>query len=299
MNRLAVRAHALRTALRAFGRQPLLAALALALATAALALPLLLATLAAPLRDVWARIDAPAQAIVFAAGATSAAELSALHAKLAEQPAVLDTTQVPRAAALAELARRTPAGLPDMKTNPLPDAIIVRFARGAPAALIESSIAAIRKLPRVDAVQFDSDWYRRWTAALGAAGAAGMAALAALVVLSVAGVAVAARLCTVTSAAELRLLALVGTTASDRRRPRAYAGALLGLAAGALACSAVAGTLGLVAPRLAAWPVADGFSLSWSMLPWPLLAGLVAGAGALGYVAGVLAGRRGDRASEP
>ena len=297
MSLLSVRLDALAQALHRLASQPLTTGLALALATLSLLLPLLVATLAAPLAAAWGRFDAPAQAVVFVAAGTPSRDIEALRTQVAALPRVVDATHVTREAALEALARRAPGGsLPELKTNPLPDTIVVRLARATTAAEADGTIAALRKLGRVDAVQFDSAWYRRWTAGvrIGAAAlAVGAAVLGGLCLLALVA---ACRLPSITGRDELRVLALVGAPPRQRRRPFAYAGALIGLAAGLLACAAVAATLAGLAPVLADVREATGWALTWPLLPWPVQAGVVAAGGLLGLVAGIRAGWRADAA---
>lgn len=290
-----MRLRALASAGRALAQAPAASALALLLATLALALPLVLATLAWPLYGAWARLAAPAQATVFMAAGSSTADIGALRARLAEQSGVAATAHVPRDQALAALMRRTPGGsLPEFKPNPLPDAIIVTFGRDTSPAEAEAAVAAMRKLARVDSVQFDHLWYRRWSAIVDAARTGGALFAAAVVVLAAGAVALAAQLPTVTDRGELRLLALVGATATYRRRPFAYAGALIGLVSGLLACALASGALLALGPRLAELQ-ATAASLAWQPLPWPIQAGVVGIAGLIGWLAGSYCGLRAIR----
>lgn len=296
-SRIAVRARALGSAGRALARAPAASSLALLLATLALALPLLVATLAWPLYGAWVRFAAPAQATVFVAAAASSAEIAALRARLAELDGVTATVHVPRDAALAGLMRRTPAGaLPELKPNPLPDAVVVTFDRTASPEQAEAAVAAMRKLARVDGVQFDHLWHRRWSAAVDAARVGAALFAAGLVLLALGAVAIAAQVPAVTDRSELRLLALVGATLSFRRRPFAYAGGLIGLAAGLLACALAAGAVLALEPRLAALQAVTT-TLAWQPLPWAVQAGVVGAAALIGWVAGSFAGHRAIRAT--
>jgi cell division transport system permease protein len=278
--------------MQALARTPGLTLLALLLATAALTLPLLVAALAWPLNSAWSRLDAPAQAVVFAAPGTAGSDVAALRARLAEQPGVASATLVTRDAALAELTRRAPGGaLPDVKANPLPDAVVVTFVRATPPPAVETTVAALRKLPRVDSVQFDGAWYRRWMAGVDAARVAGGAMAALLVVLAMAGLLSAAQLPPVTGRAELRLQALTGAPAADRRRPFMYAGGLIGLVAGLAAGTVVTAVLMAVTHRLAGAQTAGAAVLDWPQPALPLWLGLVGGAALAGLLVGLIGGR--------
>jgi cell division transport system permease protein len=297
---LATRVRALAGAMDALARAPGLTLLALLLAMAALTLPLLVAALAWPLQGAWSRLDAPAQAVVFAAPGTAGSDLATLRARLAEQPGVASATLVTRDAALAELTRRVPGGaLPELKANPLPDAVVVTFVRATPSATIDTTVMALRKLPRVDSVQFDGAWYRRWAAGVDAARVAGGAMVALLVVLVLAGLLGAAQLVPVTGQAELRLLALTGAPAADRRRPFLYAGGLIGLAAGLAAGGVVTAVLNAVTPRLDGVQTGGGAVLDWPQPTSPVWLGLVGVAALAGLVVGLIGGRwAGSRAVE-
>ncbi len=292
MSGLAARTRALASAVDALASAPGLAVLALLLASTALTLPLLVAALAWPLHGAWSRLDAPAQAVVFAAPGTAGSDVAALRVRLAEQPGVASATLVMRDTALADLMRRAPGGaLPELKANPLPDAVVVTFARATPPTAVDTTVAALRKLPRVDSVQFDGDWYRRWMAGADAARVAGGAIALLLGVLAVAGVLGAAQLPSVIGPAELRLLALFGAPAADRRRPFIYAGGLIGLAAGIVTGGVVTSVLTSVVQQLAGVQPVGGAVLDWpqpATAPW---FGLIAGAALTGLLVGLIGGR--------
>jgi cell division transport system permease protein len=287
MSGLASRRYAFAQAVQWLTRRPLTTLLALTLASLALAVPLLLATLAYPLQAPWRELNAPAQAVVFVAAGASGAEVAALRRKLAEHVGVADAVHVPRDAALAELMRRAPGGaLPEIKTNPLPDAVQVTFADGLSPDAADALVAALRKLPRVDAVQFDGRWHRQWTALVGTATAMGAGVAVALLLLAVAAVAAAAQLPQMVERTELTLLNLIGANPGFVRRPFAYAGALIGLFGGLLASAAVAGSLSVLRPMLPGLGAAWGTEVRLVLLPWPVMAAVIGLAGLVGYSAG-------------
>lgn len=300
MSALSEHAEAMDASLRALARRPLSTAFALLLITLAVALPLSLAVLALPLQALWQRIDAPPQAMVFVAAGTGAQELAALRVRIADLPGVTAATPVSRDAALADLARHAPGGaLPELKSNPLPDAIVVDLARGQDPAAVEATLTAVRKLARVESVQFDVAWNRRWQVLSTALRVAAGAAAAALVALALAAVAAAARLPAGSASDELRLLALVGASPAYRRRRPTYAGAALGLAGGALGCAAVAGGLAALRPTAATLSGAIGQPLAWTLPPWQVLVGLVVASGCLGAAVGAVTGHRAARRTRP
>jgi cell division transport system permease protein len=300
MSALMERGQALTSAARALVRRPATTLLALLVVALAVALPLLIATLAMPLQSLWQRLDAPAQALVFVTSGTGSSEIAALRARLAAQPGIADAAHVPRETALADLAQRAPAGaLPNLKSNPLPDAIGITFARGLPATDVEGSVAALRKLERVDAVHFDDAWYRRWRTLAASAQIAAAVASAGLLALALSATLSATLLPAIVGREELRLLALVGATPAFRQRRQAYAGGLIGVAGSALGCAAVAGALAAMTPAAVAMSEAADVPVSWQLLPWPVLLGVVGAVGAIGWITGWVAGRRAAADARP
>lgn len=282
---------ALADALRRLAARPL--AVLLALAPAALALAALLAAAggARLLAPQWQRLSEPAPALAFVAAGTSAAELAALREQAAALPGVAAAEIVARDAALAALAARSPDGLlPPLRSNPLPDALRLRFARGQPPEAVEAAVEAAGRLAGIERMQFDARLHRRWSGLLRFAGEAGRIGAGALLLLTLAALLLAPRVVAAPAAAELRVLALVGADAGFHRRPYLYAGAVLGLLAAAFAL--VAGVAGawLAAPRLLALGI--DAAVPAQLLPPP--AWLAAGAAlavAIGAIGGAWAAR--------
>lgn len=292
MSAFALRAHALARALRAAARQPGTLTLAFLLATLACTV-LLAAMIAAPSAwSSWQRAQAlrAAEATAFITPGTTAAEIKAALARAQALPAVGSVRHVERDAALAELAGRGGVALPDMKSNPLPDALAVRFDPSATPAQVEATVAALRKLPKIDVVHFDGTWHQRLSTliATGLALAAATAAAAALAITL--ALVSAVRLLTVGDRAEVQVMQLVGATDRAIVRPYAYTGAGLLL----LASTAGVGLLALLwrwlQPALLGLP---GLDLGWNIPAPPpvVLAGFVAAATLAGLALGALAGR--------
>jgi len=293
MSMLGSRRYALARAGIRLTRRPPATVVALLLTTLAVGLPLFVATLAVALRPAWMQLTGPAQAVVFVAAGAPGAEIAALRTRIAELPGVTDASHVPREAALADMLRRAPGGaLPDLKSNPLPDSVVVTFARGLAPDAIDASVSALGKLAKVDSVQFDAQWHRQWHATLGVVIAIGSAIAIALLLLAVTAAVASARLIGDASLDEARVLALVGADPAYQRRPYAYAGALLGLAGGLLACAAVAGALAALGPLLADLATAWRADLRWELLPWPVMVSVTALAGLIGLAAGSALGRQ-------
>lgn len=154
----------------------------------------------------------------------------------------------PREAALAELKQRADVSdaLSVLGDNPLPDGYVISlppFGSTAASADVETLASQLRGLKGVDHVQVDSSWIQR------------LAALSHLleVVLLLLGVMLGVvvvtvvfntiRLQVLTQREEIAVSQLVGATNGYIVRPFYYAGALLGIAAAAIALGTVAALL--------------------------------------------------------
>jgi cell division transport system permease protein len=285
---------ALQRAVRTAARQP--GALLLALLLAVLACIVLLATLiAAPSAwTQWQRAQAlrAAEATAFLAPGTPSTEIKATLARAEALPAVGAVRHVTRDAALAELSARSGSGaaLPELKSNPLPDALVVRFAAAATPTQVDATVAALRKLPKVEVVHFDGTWHQRLSTMIATGLALGAAVAAAALLAIVLALVSAVRLLTVGDLAEVRVMRLVGATEGTIVRPYAYTGAGLLLVASLAAIGALTLAWRWLQPALAGLP---GLDLGWNMPAPPLvvLTGFALAAALLGLALGALAGR--------
>jgi cell division transport system permease protein len=290
----ALRGHAVQRAARAASRQPGVLLLALLLATLACCV-LLAALVSAPTAHLtWQTLQAmrSAEATVFMTPGSSASEIKTALERARAQAFVQSVRHVTREAALAELASRSggAGALPELKSNPLPDALAIRFAVTATPAQVDAAVAALRTLPKVDAVHFDGSWHQRLSALLGAAVLIGaVLALAAILAIGLALVA-AVRLLTVGDRAEVEVMRLVGATDAVIVRPYAYTGAGVLLLAAATAAGLLVLGWRWLQPVVAGLP---GLELAWTIAAPPpvVLAGFIAGAAVVGWVLGVLAGQ--------
>ena len=213
----------------------------------ALALPLGGYVLLANLQALLQGLPVDEQISVFFDPAAGRRDVQTVEQVLRSQPGVREVRFVSKDAALGRL-RRT-AQLEDivaaLKTNPLPDALIVTLAAGAPGAL-ERITATARAQPLVNHVQGDADWARRLKAVL-SLGRTGLMLLAGL--LGVALVAVTfntIRLQILTQREEIEVSRLVGATDEYIRGPFFYLGALQGLMGGLASLGIVATFLALL-----------------------------------------------------
>jgi cell division transport system permease protein len=289
---LSSRTFALACAVQRLARRPGATLTTLLLAALAIALPLALATLALALTPIWQRLGVPAQAVVFLKLGGSSIDVASVISTALAQPGVSEVSHVPRDAALAGLARLAPGvALPEIKSNPLPDAIVVRFAARTHPAQAQAAIAALRQAARVDAVQFDTDRHRRWHSALtlGLAIASGLGSATLLVAVGV--VLVAPRTLAPLDPNEREVLDLAGAAPGFADRPATYAGALLGGASALIGIAIVAGGQAALTPGITELRSAWQSDIAWGLPDLPTLGALVTVAALFGGLGGRLVRR--------
>jgi cell division transport system permease protein len=227
-----------REALSLIGRRPGAWIAAVVVAGVALGMVLLIAIVGWSLRPWVDQSSLAPDATVVVASTATAAEADALRNALSLLPAVAQARYVPRDAALAQIASRTPAdrdAIGQLAGNPLPDVVVLSFRTGTSPAVIESTAAAIKKMARVDGVELDLGWYRKLLA-VARIGAAGLGAVGCAFVAHAAGwLAVAIVVSGPIDPRQARLLWMLGADDRDVRRAPVAAAALTALAAAGIA----------------------------------------------------------------
>lgn len=296
MKALAVRLHGLREMLRLLRRRPASFALALLLATSALTLLLAGALLGRTMMAVAGKLPLAPEINVFLAAGTAPADLRQLQSRLTARPDVQSVEAVTRDEALRSIAPRLGSALEELKSNPLPDVLVVTLRSGIDPADLEAAISELRGLPRVGSAVADVQWHRQLSAlrdlGTGWGIAIGVIASALLVSILIAAVGLLLSGC----APVLRVMSTVGADTRFIARPYVYASFFtLACAAGlaVILCSASA------RHRALDWtPVARGYGAMVEVGPsveW--IAGLVVGAGLFGAVAAAVGMRRALRRS--
>jgi cell division transport system permease protein len=227
--------HALGTALRRLGTQPVATFLTALAMGVAISLPGGLYLLLGNLDRLAGSLPAQPEISVFLAADAAAPQAEAVAARL-KQPDIAQVRFVPKDQALAALSaaqdlRDITAGLAQ---NPLPDAWIVRPRATTPAELARLA-ADLGKLPGVAETHLDSQWAGRLQAALAIGRMAvwllgGMFAIA---LIAISGNAIRAQV--LARRDEIHVSRLIGATDRYIRRPFLYLGALQGLLGGAAA----------------------------------------------------------------
>jgi cell division transport system permease protein len=275
----------LAAALLRLGRAPLALALNVVAVGIALALPLGCYLVLENVGRLAERTGAGPQLSVYFALDAGEADVERARAALGRSAVVAGVRFVSRDEALRAMQRTSEMSevLAALKTNPLPDVLVVDLAAGDTGGA-EALAAGLTALPKVARVQFDAEWARRLEAAL-RLGRLVLGLLAGVLAVGLVTVTFnAVRLQIVTQRDEIEVAKLVGATDAFVRRPFLYQGALLGVLGGIAAIVIVVGSATLLdaevgrlaraygsdfrlqALRLREWATVLGFAgiLGWS-----------------------------------
>ncbi|TCS37024.1 cell division transport system permease protein [Paucimonas lemoignei] len=265
----------------------------------ALMLPFAGLTLLQNVRPVSEQLVVEPEISIFLAAATSREQANALAAPIKRllKDAQLDGKLefIPREKALAALDERTglSAAVNALGSNPLPDAYVLKLSgldSMAQAARTENLVGSLQALSGVEHVQLDSAWVKRLAAIMHVLQMALLLLAITLGTVVVAVVFNTLRLQVLNQSEEIVLSKLVGAADSFVYRPFYYAGAFLGLIAGALALVLV--TLALHPLNQALAEVVRLYGSQFRLLPldalsWIALLVLSAGLGWLGALLSV------------
>jgi cell division transport system permease protein len=229
-------------------RAPASFALNVLVVAIAFALPIAGLTLLDNIRPVSAQLVVEPEISIFLGMQVSRQQANALAPairRVLQQQGNRGTLEfVPREQALGALKSRS--GLSDalstLGSNPLPDGYVLKLPGlqdTAEAAQVEALAQQLRALPGVETVHVDSAWIQRLAALLWILRLSLALLAATLGVVVVAVVFNTIRLQVMTQREEIEVSRLVGATDAFIHRPFYYTGALLGLAAGAVAMVAV------------------------------------------------------------
>jgi cell division transport system permease protein len=230
-----------RGALGQIGRRPVAWLAAVLLAGLALGAELLAAISFWSLSPLAEQVSIAPEATVALASGVAASEADALRASLSLLPAVGATRFVSRDAALAQIAARTPAdrdAIGQLAGNPLPDVLVVTFRPQADPDAIDATAAAIRKMARVDGVEIDLGWYRKFRALARLGAVVAVVVLAAIAIQAVGWLLVAVAVSAPIDARRVQLLWQLGVDDRGVRGVPVAAAALTALAAAVVALAA-------------------------------------------------------------
>jgi cell division transport system permease protein len=265
----------------------------------ALALPFAGLTLLDNVRPVSEQLSVDPEISLFLTPDTTREQAQALAPQLR---AVLKTVKanisfIPREQALEALKAKS--GLSDvlgtLGENPLPDGYVMKLAgfnSAADASRVDALAGQLRALPGVDTVQVDSAWVKRLAALLGVLRLVLLLLAVTLGMVVIAVVFNTIRLQVLTQREEIAVSKLIGATDVFIHRPFYYTGALLGLAAGAVAIGAVALALRPLNVAIADFARLYASEFQLNALPPLGVAALLAVSAGLGLVGAILSVQR-------
>jgi cell division transport system permease protein len=278
--------YALREALAAFRRAPVLTGLSAAMIALSLFVVGLFGLAAYNVRTVVQDVEARVEIVAYLRDDAAPGAVEIAQQQISEFPEVRALRYISREEALviARQELRELAGLfGNLESNPLPASLEISLHTGQRDADVVRSVAdRIALYPFVEEVQYGADWLDRVFVLRRVAGAAtltlglGFAAVAALIIGAAIRMAVFAR------RDEILIMRLVGATDSFIRRPFVLEGLITGVIGAGMAVTATYTVFQLLSGAV--------FQLDWLPLPY-LAAGLAAGA-AVGLLSSVIAVRR-------
>jgi cell division transport system permease protein len=272
---------------RVVARRPWTFVLAIAMVATIFVPALLIAILAVNAHASLSIARFSPEAVVFVTRGTDSNAVTALRDQVQGLDGVATVQWIARDAAWSDIAKRSALPVTELRSNPLPDVLVVRLQFGARADQLERLAAEIGKLPRVDGVRTDLGWYRRlgkwlelmrtlgWVAGAGALGLAG------------AILAGAARLFAAAAPEDLRALRLLGAEPGFIRRPFAYLGALVFLTGTAVATGIGFAGFQFLAPAIT--QLAADYEVEW-VAWWPPWEAVSVGVAALGLLGAIIGG---------
>jgi cell division transport system permease protein len=278
--------YALREALTAFRRAPVLTGLSAAMIALSLFVVGLFGLAAHNVRQVVQDVEARVEIVAYLRDDMSPSAVLEAEQQILAFAGVRDVRYVSREEAL-RTARRELEELSTifgaLDSNPLPASLEVSLHTGqSDAAAVRRIAHEVSELPFVEEVRYGADWLDKVFVLRRVAGVAtftlgiGFAAVAALIIGAAIRMAIFAR------RDEIIIMQLVGATDSFIRRPFVIEGMITGFAGAIVALLATWGIYRLLSGAL--------FELSWLPDSW-LVAGLVAGC-TVGLLASMVAVRR-------
>lgn len=275
--------YALREALAALRRAPILSFLSAAMVALALLVVGLFALVSYNLHEALSRVEERVEVIAYVRDDATPEEINAARESLLELEEVRDVRHITKAAAL-DAAR---ADLPEfqemfsgLEVNPLPASLEVELHPGFRTPESVARVAGIASLyPFLEEISYGQEWVDRIYVLRGLGAMAtsilgiGFSVVAALIIATAVRIAVFAR------EDEIRVMRLVGATDWFIRRPFLLEGFLTGLT-GAVAAVAITYLVYQVSYRMI-------FPLEW--IPWLWMFGGVLAGGLLGTLASALA----------
>lgn len=278
--------YALREALAAFRRAPLLTGLSGAMIGLSLFVVGLFGIVAHNIRLVLEQVEERVEVVAYLRDGATPQDVELITAEISSFPEVAAVDYVSKDQALANARSeldefRTIFG--DLDVNPLPASLEVHMRPGMRNAEVVRDIAErIRAYEAVEETRFGQEWIDKVFLLRRVAGVATAVLGGAFAVVSILIIGSAVRMAIFARRDEIRIMQLVGATDAFVRRPFVLEGAMTGLIGGAIALPAL-----YIVYQLLSGAIID---IVW--LPTSWIAAGIAGGALLGFAASALAVRR-------
>ncbi len=283
--------HALREALAAFRRAPLLTALSAAMIGLSLLVVGLFGVATWNVNRVLDEVEDRVEIVAYLRDSAAPRDVTALQEALAERPDIAEVFYVSREQAL-EVARLDMAEFDSifssLDTNPLPASLEIRMVPAYRDADGVRAVAAVAgESPIVEDVRFGADWLDKVFLLRRVAGAASIVLGATFGLVAALIIGAAVRISIFARKEEIEIMHLVGAADRFIRGPFLLEGLFTGILGGAAALGATFLVYRILSGRVV--------QLAWIPVEW-VAAGLAAGA-LLGMLASAVAVRRYLRAA--
>jgi cell division transport system permease protein len=278
--------YALREALAAFRRTPLLTALSVIAIAFALFVIGLFGLTAFNIRRAIEKVEEKVEIVAYLTDETTAAQLATSRAELAALPAVAQVRHVTKtealATAMAEMEEFKDV-FSDLENNPLPASFEVSMKPGSRSpAEVERVARRIQAYPFVEDVRYGRDWLNTIFMLRRIAGGVAMVIGGAFALVAAIVIATAVRITVFARREEIGIMRLVGATDGFVQRPFLIEGLASGLMGGILAAGLTYVTYKLLGSTM--------FAVEWLPSEWIVLT-VLAGT-AFGLISSLIAVRR-------
>ncbi len=278
--------YALREALAAFRRSPLLSILSIAMISLSLLVVGLFAIAAHNVRRVLDRVEARVEVVAYLRDNADFNQVMAAQAEMKKMPVVRDVRYVSREQALVIARQELPEFqqiFGSLESNPFPASLQVSLQpnQSGPEA-VKSVAQRLTQFPFVEDVQYGREWLDKVYLLRRVAGAATFVMGIAFAIVAALIIGAAIRIAVFARRDEISIMRLVGATDGFVRRPFILEGLIAGVLGGILALVLTYTTHRVLSRSL--------FPLEWMPDSWTL--GILALGGLLGGTASAIAVRR-------
>lgn len=279
-------AYAVREAVNAFRRAPMLTGLSAGMIALSLFLVGLFGVVAHNIRETLRQVESRVEVVAYLRDDAMPAAVNAARAEIAAFPEVREVRYISREMALREAREELPefrAVFGTLDGNPLPASLEIALRPNQrDANAVESVARRVQQYRFVEDVRYGSEWLDKVFLLRRVAGAATFTLGAAFALVAALIIGTAVRMAIYARRDEIAIMRLVGATEGFVRRPFLLEGLATGLLGGMLALAATWAVFTVLRRSL--------FQLEWMPDTW-VVGGIVAGT-ALGVLSSAIAVRR-------